>query len=103
VIDSYALLNLWYPGSFPPEERFKIDKPEFSDGLWSAKLPLRILVCILIRSGNGSGSARFREFPYRELVKIFVSAGSRSTIGLKAESFDKRPVFALTLELSWRS
>jgi excisionase family DNA binding protein len=37
VIDSYALLNLWYPGSFPPEARFKIDKPEFSGGLWSAE------------------------------------------------------------------
>jgi excisionase family DNA binding protein len=37
VIDSYALLNLWYPGSFPPEARFKLDKPEFRDGLWSAE------------------------------------------------------------------
>ena len=36
VIDSYSLLNLWYPGSFPAEERFKTDKPEFLDGLWSA-------------------------------------------------------------------
>jgi excisionase family DNA binding protein len=27
VIDTYALLNLWYPGSFPPEARFKLDAP----------------------------------------------------------------------------
>jgi excisionase family DNA binding protein len=37
VIDSYELLNLWYPGSFPSEGRFKIGKPEFSGGLWSAE------------------------------------------------------------------
>ena len=37
MIDTYALLNLWYPGSFPPEARFKLDKPEFPDGLWSAE------------------------------------------------------------------
>jgi len=37
VIDTYALLNLWYPGSFPLEARFKLDKPEFAEGLWSTE------------------------------------------------------------------
>ena len=37
MIETYALLNLWYPGSFPSEARFKLDKPEFPSGLWSTE------------------------------------------------------------------
>lgn len=38
MIDSYTLLNLWYPGSFPSEELFRLDKVRFHDGLWTAEI-----------------------------------------------------------------
>jgi excisionase family DNA binding protein len=38
VIDTYALLNIWYPGSFPSEARFKLEKAEFPSGLWSTEI-----------------------------------------------------------------
>jgi hypothetical protein len=97
------LLNLWYPGSFPPEERFKIDKPEFPDGLWSAEIAAAYIGVHPDTLRKWVRLGKIPRVPFREPVKTFVFAGSRWTTGQKGESIDKRPVFALILEFTWRS